>query len=453
MRVRTVLTVCTLTAATAVVAPSALAAPTQAGAGVTGGSAGVVSTDAATAATPEAPRLGGPAADVVAAARQAPFVRYARGLPGGAYTNAGNSGGAAITLAFAALAGDRSADTRLLQQMRYTLTGGNDIAANGGYPAQHELQVTGMFATAKLVPRVWNRLRPAERARVDTLMKASLVASAFTTSDQNPFVLAGGQQYTLDGDSNVNRDWNPNYREGMGGSILVATAYFGVERATEILRTYDHDAFVERLAADGLTNAHGTFTWKATHPDSAAPTGAQIESAVHDWSLHGITLDQTMDMSAQLSEYTYGGTVECGLNGTGILMPDGTYAGVIDSGCEGLPNLGRPGMLLEFTSVDAEGQRSSADYAYGGYKPNLITQAVLIANGMWEPGPTADRIVSLMSVGVTDLWYKLDHGYRGYSHARFSGILRSDDPDFGFVYLRSLWNDVVRPYHRIQQPS
>jgi hypothetical protein len=121
MRVRSVLTVCTLTAATAVVAPSALAAPAQAGAGVTGGSAGVVSTDAATAAKPEAPRLGRPAADVVAAARQAPFVRYARGLPGGAYTNAGNSGGAAITLAFAALAGDHSADTRLLQQMRYTL--------------------------------------------------------------------------------------------------------------------------------------------------------------------------------------------------------------------------------------------------------------------------------------------------------------------------------------------
>jgi hypothetical protein len=394
--------------------------------------------------------LGAPAPEVVAVAREAPLVRYHRDLPGGAYTNAGNSGGASIILAFAAYAGDRSADERLLEQMRYTLTGGNDIAANGGYPAQHELLVTGMLAVAKRIPRIWQALSAVERHRVDALMQASLIGSAFTTSDNNPFILAGEPEQTLDGDGNLGRGWNPNYREGMGGSILVAASYFGVPTAQRLLGTYEHEAFVRRLDQLGLDNAHRTFTWKAAHPDSAAPTGEQIESAVHDWSLWGVGLDEPMRLEADLALHTYGATVECGLDGgTGILTPDGIYAGVIDSGCGDLPNVGRPGMLLEFDSVDANGPRSSAVYAYGGYKPNQITQAVMIAAGLWQPTPEVDEILDRMLVGIEDLWYKLAHGYREYSRGEYRGIIRIDNPGYGFVYLRSLWEDVVAPYHGV----
>lgn len=397
------------------------------------------------------PRLGAPAADVVAAARTAPLVRYHRDLPGGAYTNAGNTGGASVVLAFAALAGDHSADARLLEQMRYTLTGGNDIAANGGYPAQHELLMTSVFAVAKRTPRVWGRLTPNERARVDALMQASLIGSAFTTSDNNPFILAGEPEETLDGDGNLGRGWNPNYREGMGGSVLVATAYFGIAKAEHLLAGYDHGAFAQRLDRLGLSNAYRTFTWKAAHPDSAAPTGDQIESAVHDWSLWGVHLDDPMGIEADLALNTYGGTVECGLNGgTGVLLPDGTYSGVIDSGCAELPHVGQPGMLLEFASVDANGARSSAVYAYGGYKPNLITQAVMIGCGLWQHTAKVDEILPRMSVGSEDLWYKLEHGYREYSKGQGHGIMRIDDPGFGFAYLRSMWDDVVAPYHGIE---
>jgi hypothetical protein len=404
-------------------------------------------------AADEGPALGAPAPEVVTAAREAPLVRYHRDLPGGAYTNAGNSGGASVILAFAAYAGDRSADRRLLEQMRYTLTGGNDIAANGGYPAQHELLVTGMFAVAKRTPRIWHQLSAVERQRVDALMLASLVGSAFTTSDNNPFVLAGQPEQTLDGDGNLGRGWNPNYREGMGGSILVAASYFGVPTAQQLLRTYQHEAFVHRLDVLGLDNAHRTFTWKASHPDSAAPTGAQIESAVHDWSLWGVGLDEPMRIEADLALHTYGATVECGLNGgEGILTPDGIYAGVIDSGCDGLPNLGAPGMLLEFDSVDANGPRSSAVYAYGGYKPNQITQSVMIASGLWQATPDVDEIIDRMLVGIEDLWYKLAHGYREYSRGEYRGIMRIDNPGYGFVFLRSLWEDVVAPYHGVNSP-
>ena len=398
-------------------------------------------------------RLGTPDPRVVRAALEfSPLVRYHRDLPGGAYTNAGNTGGHTYVLAFAARAGDTSVDARLLEQIRHILTGGNDIAANGGYPSQHELQVTGVLSVAKRIPRIWNRLTGEERARADATMTASLIANAFTTSDHNPYLLAGTRQHTLDGDSNVGRDYNPNYREGMAGSVLVAAAYFGVANARERLAHYDHEEFVAELAARGLSNAYTTFTWRATHPGSPAPTGEQIERAVRDWTLRGVGLDDPMRIYADLTAHTYGltdGTViECGYDG-GRGVPDqdapGGVAGVIDQGCDGLPHAGQSGQLLEFSSSDAGGARSSAEYAYGGFKPNLFTRLALIDAGIWDPDAELRQILAAARRGVEDLWYKLEHGYREYSSGRFQGVLRIDDPEFGFAFLRSLWEDVYLP--------
>lgn len=417
---------------------------------------------------PTPPGLGAPsAAAVQAAINFSPLVRYHRDLPGGAYTNAGNTGGGAYILALAARAGSTSADARLLEQIRYTLTGGNDIAANGGYPAQHELQMTGVLSIVKRLPRIWNQLTAQEKAKADATMKASLIGGAFTTSDKNPFVVAGTQQYTLDGDSNLNRGWNPNYREGMGGSVLVAAAYFGIAEAKNILATYTHSIFVSQLSSLGLSNAYRTFNWKAANPSSPAPTGTQIQNAVRDWSLWGIRLDNYMQIHADLTAHTYGRTrdkrIECGYNnGQGVAAsgaPAGV-AGVIDSGCAGLPNKGSHGLLLEFSSTDASGVRSSISYAYGGFKPNLFTRVVLIDAGLWQPtlaaiphrvgtdwtwpaGSNISSVLSLVPVGGEDLWYKLEHGYRNYQHGGYKGTTRIDTPGWGFVFLRSLWDDVL----------
>lgn len=411
----------------------------------------------AAGAAPASGRLGAPDAQTVEAARRAPLVRYHRALPGGAYTNMGNSGGGAVVMAYAALAGDTSVDGRLLEQIRYTLTGGNDVAANGGYPAQHELQVTSMLAVVKTIPRIWGQLTDAEVERADAMMRASLVAGAFTTSDDNPYVVAGERERTLDADFNVGRGWNPNYREGMGGSVLVAAAYFGVDHASELLQAYDHDAFAAHLCDVGLDNSCATFNWKRDHPTSEAPTGEQIESAVRDWSLWGVPLDDVMGLARDLAFRTYGATVACGLDdGRGIPAPNAPegVAGVIHSGCEGLPNVGQPGMLWEFDSVDGGGPRSATYYAFGGLKPSLFVQGALIANGLWEAGPLSDEIASLIAVGAGDLWYKLERGYRNYSIGAYRGIQTIADPGYAFGYIRSLWEDVIAPYHGlIPSPS
>src|SRR5690348_17125745 len=67
--------------------------------------------------------------EIVDLAIQQPLTRHNRSIKGGAHTNMGHIGEAPVVLAMAAMAGNTTADARLLEQMRYTIAGGNDITA------------------------------------------------------------------------------------------------------------------------------------------------------------------------------------------------------------------------------------------------------------------------------------------------------------------------------------
>ena len=118
---------------------------------------------------------------------------------------------------------------------------------------------------------------------------------------------------------------------------------------------------------------------------------------------------------------------------------------MLPEGCEGLPNKGRAGMLKELDSMDANGPRSSTLYAYDGFRVNLVNHLVLLAGGLWQPGKTADSCLVLMRVGIPDLWYKIEHGYRNYAKGRLQGTMEKTAP--GFAFTRPLWEDVAKPYH------
>ncbi len=391
--------------------------------------------------------LGSPSQAAVDAAIAAPLIDYDRDYSGGAHTWGAFHGGASIALAVASHAGNTSADARLLEQIRHILTPGREPTANGGYPAQHERHVTGMFVIGKNTPRIWDQLSGAEKARIDLIMKATLVASAFTTSDNNPLISSGSQQRALDGDGNLNRGWNPNYREGMVGGVLAGMAYFGGPAATAtLLGGYDHAAFVAELDAANLPNLHETFNWKADHPASDAPTAAMIETGVRTYRHHGLALADYMGIYDRLVNDTYGREVNAGLNGgAGI-----NGAGRIVSGSANLPNPGMPGMLKEFNSVDAGGARSSLHYAYDGYRPHTTNQICLIVSGHWPKGTaSANAAVALQNIGNTDMWYKAEMGYIGYAKGKSQGEMSAANSGgtYGFVYNRSLWDDVLKPYH------
>ncbi|MEP4077995.1 hypothetical protein [Haloferula sp.] len=398
-------------------------------------------------AEPGASGLGSPSQAAINAAIAKPLIDYDRNYSGGAHTWGAFYGGASITLAVASHAGNTSADARLLQQIRHILTPGREPTANGGYPSQHERHVTGMFVIARNTPRIWDQLSEAEKDRTDLIMKATLVATAFTTSDNNPFIAAGSQQYSLDGGNDLHRDWNPNHREGMFGGVLVGMVYFGGPTATNaLLNAYDHSEFVADLSTNNLPNLHETFNWKAANPSSNAPSGSMIETAVGSYRCYGIALPSYMAIYDRLVNDTYGKQVNSGLNGgAGI-----SGAGKIVSGAAELPNPGAAGMLKEFESIDAGGARSSFHYAYDGYRPHMTNQICLIVGGYWSPGTAStNNAVSLMNVGNTDLWYKAEKGYIGYAKGKSQGVtsVETSGDTYGFVYNRSLWEDVLMPYH------
>ncbi len=392
----------------------------------------------ASAANAELPQLPALSQEVIdEAIATEPFACFRK--PTGHHGIRGN-GSANIALALAAWQGNTSADATLLERIRFSLQGDKTIFAIGGYWTQHERHITGMFTLAKLTPRIWNQLSADERGKIDLLMKAATVASAYVTSDVNHVNKA--KPTGLDGDTNLHRGWNPNYREGLVGMMILAPIYFGGGEAVHgILDTYDHDAFVAQLHAAGLTNAAVTFDWKKNHPESNAPDGAMIAAGIKNYRYKEIdSLADPMDLYYRLTVNTYGAKVNAGLNaGKGI---DG--GGVLQSGIENLPNVGEDGMLKEFDSFDANGKRSSADYSLGGYRPNLTNHIVLLAGGGWKPGPQADECLRRMNVGITDLYYKLEHGYRDYSKGKPAGRI-TPVPKNDFA--KPLWEQVVKPYH------
>lgn len=373
-------------------------------------------------------------------------IRYWKAASGGAYTNGSWSGGASITLAVASHAGNTSADAALLRQIRFTLTAGNEPCANGGYPAQHELHATGMFAIVKKTPRIWDQLTAAEKAKIDLIMKATFVACAFTTSNNNPYL---SSQRTLDGDFNLNRDWNPNYREGMLGGVLVGMVYFGgPDQGNAILNNYNHAAFVAELNSSGLPNTYAIFNSRAAGV-TAAPSGTEIQNAVKNYKYYNSGLSDYNGLYTSLVNDTYGKNVTPGLNnGAGI-----NGGGKLVTGAATLPNRGAAGMLKEFDSVDGGGARSSLIYAYDGLRPHQTNQLVLIIGGFWQKGSTvANNAVARMKVGNVDFWYKVDKGYIDYSKGKVADNNAHFRTDYGSAYVRPIWTDVLLPYHESVTP-
>lgn len=389
-----------------------------------------------------------PSDEIVAIGNRAPLIQYGKHLPGGGHVKGAHSGGWQITHGLAVVAGNKAAEEKVLEQIRSSLEGENCISANGGYPAQHERHMTGLYTILKGTPFWEERLSQEERYKIGLLMKASLIGSAYTTADAS--YADGAKITTIDGDPNLNRGWNPNFREGMFGALIHAEVFFGgVETIEAILDTYNHGTFVEQLAAAGLNNTYKIFTWAQAHPDSLAPSGTRIEDCVRDYRFQGKRLMGPMELLLFLTRNTFSGEVFCGLNGGEGIDWEGVPTGTIVSGCEELPNKGKLGMLKEFDSRDALGPRSSITYAYDGFRPNLTNLVVVLEGGYWEPNADSRELYDLMSVGIPDLQYKLEHGYRNYAKGKGHPHAFTMDQDYWEISFKTtipLWTEILQPY-------
>jgi hypothetical protein len=328
--------------------------------------------------------------------------------------------------------------------MRELLSGGNDPFATGGYAANDERNATAMYAIAKRTPRVWNQLTASELQTIDLIMEATLIADLYATNDVTN---VNGAPVTFDGNNGSNRDYNPNYREGMIGAVLVGTEYFGGKAAVAAMAAnYDHAAFTAKLQAAGLVNAYWTYSTYTRNPAAGAPSPSTVKQGIQNYAMHGITLDRLLDMYVYLASDTFSATVTCGLNGGAGILSNGVYAGRLVAGCAGLPNKGVAGMEKEFDSLDGSGARSDASYAHLGLRDDLMNQLVLTVYGDWADTTASTDVLAKMNVGVPDFFYKAAQGYEGYSNGRDEGLFKCGT-DTDCALNQSLWSDVLAPYH------
>jgi hypothetical protein len=387
--------------------------------------------------------LGHPSASVVADAVAAGLSSYHRNA------NTGDiwctpCDGAPVMLAAASLAGDTSADARLLQQMRLLLGGSNDPFGTGGYSANDERNATAMYAIAKRTPRIWSQLTSTEVHEIDLIMEATLVADVYATADKTN---ASGPPVTFDGSTNSNRDWNPNYREGMIGAVIVGTEYFGGQVPTEaMLAAYDHAAFTTELQKSGLGNLYWTFSTYQTMPSAGAPSPQTVQQGIAGYAMHGITLGQLLDMYVYLASNTFSANVSCGLNGGAGVVVNSVHAGTIVSGCSGLPNVGAMGMELEFASSDANGDRSDASYVRLGTRADLFNQLVVVVYGDWKDTTASAAALKQLVVGETDFFYKAGQGYEDYSHGTDEGLFKCGS-SMDCTLNQAIWTELLAPAH------
>jgi hypothetical protein len=354
-----------------------------------------------------------PSTSSISFAKSAPLVWFDPKLSGGSHTWIVN--GAEVIKALTAYCGDFRLNTDLLSQIRNVLTPSKGPTATGGYQDQKQLGVAFMFLIARRTPVIWDQLSEVERALIDLTMEAFMYSSAFTTKDEVAVSLG------MNGDTNLNRDWNPNYQNGMVGMIILTALYWGFDQFESELATYDDAAFLRKLRASNLKNLLSTYESPARPKAIAIQAGLRKLVQGEVYRFHGISDRNLLGLFNYIASRTFSAEISCGLNGgSGI---DGF--GRMVKTCDLLPNVRRKGMILEFDGWDAEGKRSSSTYSWDSWYPLNYVRAALQIDG-WLTPSTLGRSATLVEtmnryrIGSNDLLFKLSPekggGYRDYAH-------------------------------------
>jgi hypothetical protein len=243
-------------------------------------------------------------------------------------------------------------------------------------------------------------------------MKSLAISVNWGYNDQNDY------RCGLNMAGNFKKSWNPNYRCSYIPGIINAVLYFGSADAVNAIFTgFDYDAYVAELQAAGFTNI--TTTWanagrermeqggsvKAKDGNTGKGKGVKMPFVYNKMPLSDID-----GIMANLVKYTYQSRVKS----TGGIKDEGGYAYILDGTKS--PFEGRPGMLYEFASSDANGIRSDADYCAASFDILVPAVTLLKMFGGWDGStPLQQQMDNLMYVGNEDLIYKLEHGYHSWS--------------------------------------
>jgi hypothetical protein len=317
--------------------------------------------------------------------------------------NAGNHAKPALraaawfVLVVDAAQGDVLHRDEVLSRAHALLAPGSEPTCNGGLDERGEnaaLSGLAVLATTDL----WAMLSPDDRARADAVLRACFVAAAVVSSD------AGDLRTGLDGTGNFRKTWGMNYREGFIGALLAGAVYLG-PKAQAVLDAFSTDALIAEAEALDLPNIATTFRTQSNTP-VADPTAADIDRLAHGFRWHGFLATEIEAIHGELVREDFPHPISCEESG------DGSHAWVACCCPQESPFFGQAGMAEEFKKQDTDGLRSSASYVAEGLKNTFVTLAMLRLAGreMTDPELYANRFR-----GVTDFYFKIDHGYYSVS--------------------------------------
>ncbi|CAN7595285.1 CBM96 family carbohydrate-binding protein [Paenibacillus sp. LjRoot56] len=300
----------------------------------------------------------------------------------------------------------------------------------GGLEARNNVSLTYGLALVWQQSDIMSQFTEAEKSKLITFLKAELVSSAYVLSDKNADGSARSNSKSrreLDGGTNSWPHTGPNYMEPIFGVMFAAQMVLGLPQSDRFLKTYDHNAFIAELEAQGLSRIKASF---------AKTTVSEIQPVVRfqSWSYKTssgqiVTMKQLLEDPVKafdaMEQFTFEHPAE-----------EGHY-------------MGQLGMLKEFHSSDSGGNRESSVYAKHGVDPALMNRTLLEYYGFMSQTayPEArNRIEDLQKVGLDDYYTKVVNGFYTVSSTSAQTYYYSNDVMSEFAAARGLyqpaaWND------------
>lgn len=347
--------------------------------------------------------------------------------------------------AAAASDGTLAAD-RLVAHLRHLVSGGEESPARGGgIVGHHEGTLATALAFAKLTPAVWDQLSPDERDRLEWQMRFMTAAANFSQNFESP----NGQARGVMGPRSFLKRHNPNLVVGNVETMSAAFYFFGGAPAVDaLLAGFDYDAWIAAANSLGFTNISQTwdvglqrwgpaklngdirrpFTYEHQYPD-AEPDGTAplypkgLEVAFDPFELLvSLNIRNFYHRVADASPLGYG-----------------YQLGGVSS-----PMLGRQGMAYEFAANDAGPERSDLKYVHESINTSIFNVALVASQGglvSGDPGKAA-LVRRRLRVGLTDFFFKAEHGWYSYQTGGSPGEGPLDGRDLvdrGFNFTHSVY--------------
>lgn len=324
---------------------------------------------------------------------------------------------------------------KVVEQLRYVISGAKEPCCRGVIAGWADNALAQSLALAKHTKSVWTKLNKAEKAKLDLLMEALAIAGNYCQNSQNNVSRGLYQAF------NWRKGWNPNHQEGYVGVMIAAHIYFGgADKVNQIFENFSYDEYMQRFEEVGFKNI--ADCWSATGKELMEKGGTDSGGG----TTKGVKIPFRYSSLAGFGELNYEPYLLYRDLATRMFKFE-----VTSSECDGeayiadestSPWQGKPGMCYEFRTQDASGCRSSASYCYEGWMNHILTFATMQA---FDQLPDKNDshfkdIKQKMETGTSDLFYKLEHGYRARKNGKHTIDKKENLNRLGVVFLEDLYN-------------